>query len=140
MASTFAQRVYAFQGRTLRAISTLLPAHTKRLVLWSTLYSKMCGQQSFTKEQCARLNGAMSLVKDHAALDLPAKLGKFISSDLDECTAAARTAIRGETKVEEAAAAFVRSIPSWLRYASDAFMLKDFMSLLATHRRAPAMA
>ncbi|BAW19320.1 hypothetical protein [Ralstonia phage RP31] len=116
----------------------MLPAHTKRLVLWSTLYSKMCGAQRFTKEQCDRLNGAFALCKDNSALDLPAKLGKFISNDLDECTAVAKTAIRGEQKEDEAAAEFVRNIPSWLRYASDAFMLKDFKTLLAIHH--PAVA
>jgi hypothetical protein len=132
MAPIIAQGV----GKTLRAISsTLLPAHTKRLVFWSSFYSKMCGAQKFTKEQCDRLNGTMKLAKDRNALDLPAKLGKFIWPELEECTAAARTAIRGEKKAEEAAADFLRSIPKWMRYASDAFMLNDFMQLMATHQR-----
>lgn len=136
MAPIIAQNV----GKALRAISsTILPAHTKRLVFWSTLYSKMCGAQSFTKEQCDRLNGSMKLAKDRNALDLPAKLGKFIWPELEECTAAARKAIRDEKKADEAAADFLRSIPSWMRYASDSFMLKDFMSLLATHQRSRAM-
>jgi hypothetical protein len=132
MASILAQSAH----HALRAISTVLPNHTKRLVLWSTLYGRMCGQQSFTKEQCDRLNGAMVLVKDNAALALPAKLGKFIWSDLEACTAAVRKAIRGEKGPEEAAAEFLRSIPTFLRYASDALMLKDFQTLLSTHRRA----
>lgn len=135
MAPIVAQNV----GKALRAISsTVLPAHTKRLVFWTTLYSKMCGAQTFTKEQCDRLNGTLTLCKDHGALDLPAKLAKFIWPELEECTAAARKAIRGEKKADEAAADFLRSIPSWLRYASDLFMLNDFNLLMATHQRSRA--
>lgn len=135
MATLFARGA----AKALRAISsTVLPNHMKRLVLWCTLYGRMCGQQDFTKEQCDRLNGAMALAKDQSALALPAKLGKYIWSDLDACVGAARKAIRGEKKADEAATDFIRSIPSWLRYASDAFMLKDFKSLLAVHPRAMA--
>lgn len=122
----------------LKTLSNCLPKHTKRLVLWSTLYGMMCGQQRFTEEQRSRLNGALTLCKDREALDLPASLGKFIWKDLDGCTKAAKQAIRGERKAEEAALEFVRSIPKCLRYASEAFMLKDFTLLLATHRRAMA--
>ncbi len=130
MASIMAQSV----KNVLRAISsTVLPNHTKRLVLWSALSSRMCDAQEFTKEQCDRLNATMALAKDHSALALPVQLGKYIWSDLDECTAAARKAIRGEKKAEEAAADFIRSIPAWLRYASDAFMLRDFRLLLSAH-------
>lgn len=134
MASIFVQGA----TKALKTISNILPNHMKRLVLWSTLYGKMCGAQKFTKEQCDRLNGAMALCKNHGALELPARLGKFISKDLDNCAEAARVAIRGEKKADEAAVDFVRSIPSCLRYASDAFMLKDFMSLLSTHSRTKA--
>lgn len=121
-------------AKALRAISTLLPQHTKRLVLWSTLYGRMCGGKGFTKEQSARLNKALVLCKDHKALSLPAQLGKFIWSDLDACCVAARKAIRGENSFETAATEFVRNIPSWLRYASDTFMRRDFQSLLSTHQ------
>lgn len=134
MASIYAQGT----SKVLRVISTVLPQHTKRLVLWSTLYGKMCGGQSFTKEQCDRLNTALALCKDNGALALPAQLGKFIWNDLDGCCTAARRAIRGEKSAETAAAEFVRNIPSWLRYASDAFMLRDFQSLMASHHRAMA--
>lgn len=131
MASLLAQGA----SKALRAFSTILPQHTKRLVLWCSLYSNMCNAQSLTQEQRDRLNGALALCKDQGALNLPAKLGKFIWKDLDNCMAAARTAIRGEKPEEAAAEEFVRSVPSWLRYASDAFMLKDFQSLLAVHGR-----
>lgn len=122
-------------SKTLQTISAILPQHTRRLVLWGALYSKMCGGQRFTKEQSDRLNKALSLCKDSAALTLPAFLGKYISSELDNCSDAARKAIRGEESDEEAAKNFVLNVPSCLRYASDAFMLKDFQSLLATHRQ-----
>jgi hypothetical protein len=96
----------------------------------------MCGGKNITKEQCRRLNGALSLSKDDQALSLPSQLGKFISEDLDACTLAAKNAIRGDNKAAERAAQdFVRSIPSWLRYASDAFMLNDFQAVLAAHHR-----
>lgn len=134
MASLLAQGA----SKALRTISTVLPQHTKRLVLWCSLYGKMCGNQSFTKEQRTSLNSALALCKDQEALELPAMLGKFISKDLDDCMAAARKAIRGEKTEEAAAEDFVHSVPSWLRYASDALMLRDFRELLATHRRAIA--
>lgn len=134
MASLLAQGA----SKALRTISTVLPQHTKRLVLWCSLYGKMCGNQNFTKEQRTSLNSALALCKDQEALELPAMLGKFISQDLDGCMVAARKAIRGEKTEEAAAEDFVLSVPSWLRYASDALMLSDFRSLLATHRRAMA--
>lgn len=121
-------------SRALKAISTHLPAHTKRLVLWSTLYCNMCDAQKLTKEQSDQLNSALTLCKDQGALKLPAQLCKFISRDLDACRAAAIHAFRGEQKKDDAAMDFLRSIPSWLRYASDAFMLNDFNTLLAIHR------
>lgn len=129
---------------TLRAITNVLPRHTKRLVLWSVLYTRMCGDnkgccaRNLTKEQCVCLNKAMSLCKDNNALELPAKLGKFLWPDLEECTAVARTALRGEKPAEVAAKDFIRSVPSWLRYASDAFMLRDFQLLMASPLRTVA--
>jgi hypothetical protein len=123
-------------SKTLQTISAvLLPKHTRRLVLWSTLYNSMCGGKMFTPEQTERLNAALSLCKDSNALTLPAILGKFIWPDLDGCTLAARQAILGEQPATVAGKEFVHSIPTWLRYASDATVLKDFESLLATHRR-----
>lgn len=134
-------RLILTQGvsKTLRKVSAILPQHTRRLVLWGALYSKMCGSHNFTQEQSDRLNKALSLCKDSAALVLPAMLGKYLWPDLDKCTLAARTAIRGEQSDEAAAQAFVHGIPLFLRYASDAFMLKDFQCLLATHRQAPSI-
>ena len=131
-------RLFLTQGvsKTLRKISAILPQHTRRLVLWGALYSKMCGSHNFTQEQSDRLNKALSLCKDNAALILPAPLGKYLWPDLDKCSIAARKAIRGEEPVEVAAQAFVHGIPLFLRYANEAFMLKDFESLLATHRQA----
>lgn len=131
-------RLFLTQGvsKTLRKISAILPQHTRRLVLWGALYSKMCGSHNFTQEQSDRLNKALSLCKDNAALILPAMLGKYLWPDLDKCSIAAKKAIRGEETDEVAAQAFVHGIPSFLRYANEAFMLKDFESLLATHRQA----
>lgn len=117
-------------SRTVRAISSVLPCHTKRLVLWSVLYSKMHGRRDMTKEQCDRLNEVLELCKDNAALALPAQLGVYIWKDLDECTAATTRAVRGEESIDAAAKDFISSIPDWLRYASDAFMVKDFQKLL----------
>lgn len=125
----------------LRAITNVLPRHTKRLVLWSVLYSRMCGDNKtcctrhLTREQCVCLNNAMALCKDNHALELPAKLGKFLWPELEECTAVARKALRGEKPAEAAAKDFIRSVPSWLRYASDAFMLRDFQRLMASPLR-----
>lgn len=125
-------------SKALRTISTILPQHTKRLVLWSSLYSKMHGGKKFTPEQRENLNGALALCKDQSALELPAMLGQFISKDLDGCMVATKIAMRKEKPEAEAAAEFIRNIPSWLRYASEALMLQDFQLLLSTHRRAMA--
>lgn len=126
--------------KVLKGLTTILPQHTKRLVLWSTLYSKMmCGDSKITNEQCHRLNSAMSLSKDDGALTLPSGLTKYIGHDLDACINAVKNAIRGDsTAAERAAQEFVRCIPARLRYASDAFMLSDFQSLMVAHSRARA--
>lgn len=117
-------------SRTVRAISSVLPCHTKRLVLWSVLYSKMHGRRDMTKEQRECLNKVLVLCKDNAALALPAQLGVYIWTDLDECSAVTAKAVNGEETIEEAAKEFISSIPNWLRYASDALMSKDFKELL----------
>lgn len=131
-------RLVIAQGvsKTLQTISAVLPKHTRRLVLWGALYSKMCGGQSLTKEQTERLNNTLSLCKDSSALVLPGILGKYLWSDLDHCSTAVKNAICNEANAEEAALSFVHHVPSFLRYASDAFTLNDFQSLLATHRQA----
>lgn len=118
-------------SRSVRAISSVLPCHTKRLVLWSVLYSKMYGRHDMTQEQRDYLNQALDLSKDNAALVLPAQLGVFIWTDLDECSAETTKAVNGEKTIDAAARDFTRCIPDWLRYASDAFMLKDFKQLLS---------
>ena len=127
MAPIFARCI----SRSVRAISSVLPCHTKRLVLWSVLYSKMHGKQEMTQEQRDCLNQALDLSKDNAALVLPTQLGVFIWTDLDECSAETTKAVSGEKTIEAAAKDFIRCIPEWLRYASDAFMLKDFKKLLS---------
>lgn len=123
----------------LRAISAILPNHTKRLVLWSSLYCRMCGAQNFTKDEAKemgeRINDALVITKDSAAFIFPVAVSKFICMDLDECIAAAYKAILNGKPSESASMEFVQSIPTWLRYASDAFMLKDFQSLLTVHQR-----
>jgi hypothetical protein len=98
----------------------------------------MHGWKTFTPEQRENLNGALALCKDQSALELPAILGQFISKDLDDCLAAAKKALGKEKPEAEAAAEFIRSVPSWLRYASDALLLQDFQQLLSTHRRVVA--
>lgn len=118
-------------SRIVRAISSILPRHTKRLVLWSVLYTRLHGKRVMSKEQCERLNQILTLCEDKDALALPAQLGVFIWSDLDDCSMATNKAIRGEKTIEASASEFIRSIPKFLRYASDALMLKDFQSLLS---------
>ncbi len=123
----------------LRVISSALPNHMKRLVLWSSLYCKMCGTRSITKaeakEMGERLNDALVITKDSAAFIFPAGVSNFIWLDLDDCITAAFNAIRSGKPSDIAGMEFVRSIPEWLRYASEPFMLKDFQSLLTVHQR-----
>lgn len=130
MASILARGVRS----TLRAISSILPCHTKRLVLWSVLHSKMHGGHGTTKEQCDRLNQALVLCKDNDALMLPTRFGTLLWKDLDDCSTVTDKAISGEKSMEVAAKEFICGIPQSLRYASDAFMLRDFQALLAIYR------
>jgi hypothetical protein len=118
----------------LRAISSALPCHTKRLVFWSVLYSRLQGGRATTKEQCDRLNQALVLCKDNDALMLPTHFGTLLWKDLDDCSTVTDKAIRGEKTIESAAREFICSIPQGLRYASDALMLKDFQALLSIYR------
>lgn len=122
-------------SRALRSLAPVLPQHIKRLILWCALYGKMCGAQTFTKEQCDKLNGALKLCKDVAAMALPAGLSKYIWQDLDDTVIVAKAAIRNGGVSEDAALLFVKSIPKWLRYASDTFILTDFELLMAVHQR-----
>lgn len=124
----------------LRVIFKILPNHTKRLVLWSTLYSKICGARKYSKEEAQqlgeRLNNVLTITKDTKAFIFPVGMSQFISSDLDGCSNAIINAVRNTQTAEAAAKEFVRQIPQWLRYASEPFMVRDFSVLLTVHHRA----
>lgn len=122
-------------SRLLRGVARVLPRHTKRLVLWCSLYSKVHNRKDITKEQCISLNNLLVLCKDIKAFKFSAQLGSFLWNDLEDCSRVTGKAIRGEKTMDEAAVEFIHGIPVWLRYASDAFMISDFETMLRAHGR-----
>lgn len=116
-------------SKALRGLSAILPKHTKRLLLWTLLYSRVSGK-TFTAEQKAKLNEALSLCKDQNALALPVQLDKYLGCELDICQTVTTEAASGEKSGSIAEPEFLNAIPQWLRYASDSLMIRDFRSLM----------
>lgn len=122
------------QRVVLQGIARLLPNNTKRIVLWSTLYSKMCSGREVPSENTARLNQIMGLAKTVEATKLPVKMGDVIWKDLDQCSDAVSDAVHGKS-LEECAKRFVQSIPKFLQYASERYITEDFIRLVKAHSR-----
>lgn len=121
----------------LRVIYKKLPRHIKRLVLWSVLYSKLCGPKKLTKEEvlkmAERLNAVLPVARNTAACALPMTYGRVGLKSLDECAAIVQKTIKSGKSGETNLADFVKSIPEWMRYASTPLMQKDFQVVVATH-------
>ena len=83
-----------------------------------------------------RLNTVLDIAKDNKAFIFPVGVSRFIYKDLDECITAIFKAVRNSKTADKAALEFVQSVPEWLRYASESFILRDFRSLLSVHQRA----
>lgn len=122
------------QRAVLQGIARFLPDNTKRIVLWSTLYSKMCSAREVPSENTARLNQIMGLAKTVEATKLPIKMGDVIWKDLDQCSDAVSDAVLGKS-LEDCAKRFVQSIPMFLRYASERYITEDFIRLVTAHKR-----
>lgn len=55
-------------------LNMVLPNHAKRMFFITTVYLNMSNLQEYRKETLSRLNGALTLADDDAALKLPALL------------------------------------------------------------------
>lgn len=147
----------------LRVIFKALPMHTKRMVFWSCLYGKMCGSDNCTKEEALsmgkRLNSVMDIALDPKACVFPIAIGKYINNELENCANTVTNVMRGiraritgdglggmlvngpDSQVNVRSNdtdRFIKSIPSWMWYASPEFMLGDLQRLLSSHRINPA--
>lgn len=104
------------------------------------MYSKICGERKYSKEEAQqlgeRLNKVLTITKDTKAFIFPVGMSQFISHDLDGCSKAIIDAVKNTQSAESAAKEFVQQIPKWLQYASEPFMVRDFSTLLTVHHRA----
>lgn len=117
----------------LSGFAKILPGHAKRIVLWSTLYGKMCEQRKVPIENTIKLNQVLHLAKSDEATMLPIKMGGVIWPDLDKCANAIRDAVQGKS-IEECAKQFVAGLPRFLKYASERYIVEDFRNLVSAHR------
>lgn len=118
----------------LLAIARILPTHSKRLVLWTSLYGQMCKHEEQAIEGTKKLNELMHLATDDKAAELPIKLGKVIWSDLTRCLEATKDAVQGKC-LSECFTRFIQGIPASLRYASEQLIREDFEQVVSMHRQ-----
>lgn len=116
----------------LTAIAYVLPSHSRRLVLWSTLYGLICNKREVTTTTAAELNDLLGLAKCDQATALPIRLGSVIWADLSKCLQAISDAMHGKN-VAECADDFIASVPKWLRYASERYIREDFERIVRAH-------
>lgn len=118
----------------LTAIARVLPSHSRRLVLWSTLYGLICNNRNLTASTAGELNELLGLAKCDKATALPIRLGSVIWTDLAKCLQAITDAMHGKN-IAECADDFTASVPRWLRYASERFIREDFERIVRAHHR-----
>ena len=111
----------------MSAIIKRMPARTKRSVLLASLYAELTD-----KPNLSELNNSLSLVKDIAALELPAILHRWLWKSSSQVTSALRTEIvsfrSGNVNASEMV---VGNTPSCLVYASKQEMVRDIERLIA---------
>lgn len=120
------------QRVALKLIAHALPAHSKRLVLWSTIYGINCANRGIDTNGVSELNRLLTLAKNEEAACLPLRLCSVIIDDVKKCTTAVADAVQGKN-IAECADRFVTSVPTWLKYASDQMLRDDFTKLMRYH-------
>lgn len=112
----------------MSAIMNRMPARTKRSIFLTSLYMECCERPNLSE-----LNNSLSLVKDIAALDLPAFLHRWLWKGGTDAVGLLKTEV-GSRRQDNNHELVVRKAPKWMIYASQQEMSRDIDRLLTLVR------
>ncbi len=102
----------------------------KRLILFSSLSAKFCGQTKFNNTTLHKLNQVMALSNRDDALDLPVKLSRVIWSGDRGDVVVYPTPETVKVSEDEIVAKIMSAIPEWLKYSNKKGMREDLARLI----------
>ena len=117
-----------FETGFMSAIMNRMPARTKRSIFLISLYMECCERPNLSE-----LNNSLSLVKDIAALDLPAFLHRWLWKGGTDAVGLLKTEV-GSRRQDNNHELVVRKAPKWMIYASQQEMSRDIDRLLTLVR------
>ena len=117
-----------FETGFMSAIMNRMPARTKRSIFLTSLYMECCERPNLSE-----LNNSLSLVKDIAALDLPAFLHRWLWKGGMDAVGLLKTEV-GSRRQDNNHELVVRKAPKWMIYASQQEMSRDIDRLLTLVR------
>lgn len=117
-----------FETGFMSAIMNRMPARTKRSIFLTSLYMECCERPNLSE-----LNNSLSLVKDIAALDLPAFLHRWLWKGGTDAVGLLKTEV-GSRRQDNNHEFVVRKAPKWMIYASQQEMSRDIDRLLTLVR------
>lgn len=117
-----------FETGFMSAIMNRMPARTKRSIFLTSLYMECCERPNLSE-----LNNSLSLVKDIAALDLPAFLHSWLWKGGTDAVGLLKTEV-GSRRQDNNHELVVRKAPKWMIYASQQEMSRDIDRLLTLVR------
>ena len=117
-----------FETGFMSAIMNRMPARTKRSIFLTSLYMECCERPNLSE-----LNNSLSLVKDIAALDLPAFLHRWLWKGGTDAVGLLKTEV-GSIRQDNNHELVVRKAPKWMIYASQQEMSRDIDRLLTLVR------
>ena len=117
-----------FETGFMSAIMNRMPARTKRSIFLTSLYMECCERPNLSE-----LNNSLSLVKDIAALDLPAFLHRWLWKGGTDAVGLLKTEV-GSRRQDNNPELVVRKAPKWMIYASQQEMSRDIDRLLTLVR------
>lgn len=117
-----------FETGFISAIMNRMPARTKRSIFLTSLYMECCERPNLSE-----LNNSLSLVKDIAALDLPAFLHSWLWKGGMDAVGLLKTEV-GSRRQDNNHEFVVRKAPKWMIYASQQEMSRDIDRLLTLVR------
>ena len=117
-----------FETGFMSAIMNRMPARTKRSIFLTSLYMECCERPNLSE-----LNNSLSLVKDIAALDLPAFLHRWLWKGGMDAVGLLKTEV-GSRRQDNNHELVVRKAPKWMIYARQQEMSRDIDRLLTLVR------
>lgn len=118
-------------------LTKVVPDHTKRLVMLSSLYARMCNKTSFDSNTISKLNKIMALGKRDNALQFPIQLSSVIwNADQGKTVLYPAPAIQVSEAVQ--VDQILEKVPSWLLYSDKENVSQDIALLLANRSKLEA--